>query len=68
MNTHDFVYQTFVIYLFIKSLIFFPLLWVGFLFWRSERKARRAVVDTETTRARESALLETLPTTEPVLQ
>lgn|GEM_PF-3040190 len=68
MNTHDFVYQTFVIYLFIKSLVFFPLLWVGFLFWRSERKVNRAVVDTETTRAREASLLESLPTTEPVLQ
>jgi len=65
MSTHDFVYQTFVIYIFIKSLVFFPLLWVGFLFWHSERKNNRAA---DTTSPREASLLEPLPTTEPALQ
>lgn len=68
MNTQDFVYQTFVIYVFIKSLVFFPLLWVGFLFWYSERKKSGANVTEQATSAREALLHEPLPTTEPVLQ
>jgi hypothetical protein len=38
MTTHDFVYQTFVIYLFIKSLVFAPLIWLAFMYWWSERQ------------------------------
>jgi hypothetical protein len=38
MTTHDFVYQTFVIYLFIKSLVFAPLLWLAFMYWWSGRQ------------------------------
>lgn len=38
MTTHDFVYQTFVLYIFLKSLIFFPLVWVACVLWWAERK------------------------------
>jgi hypothetical protein len=37
MTTHDFVYQTFVVYVFIKALVFAPLGWMTFMFWLSER-------------------------------
>jgi hypothetical protein len=42
MSTHDFVYQTFLIYIFIKSLVFFPLVWVACVYWWSERSSRTA--------------------------
>jgi hypothetical protein len=37
MSTNDFVYQTFLIYIFIKSLVFFPLVWVACVYRWSER-------------------------------
>jgi len=37
MSTYEFVYQTFLVYIFLKSLIFFPLLWVACVYWWSER-------------------------------
>lgn len=37
MTTHEFVYQTFVIYVFVKALILAPLAWMTFMFWWSER-------------------------------
>ena len=37
MTTHEFVYQTFIVYLFIKALVFAPLAWMAFMFWWSER-------------------------------
>jgi hypothetical protein len=38
MSTHQFVYETFVIYLFVKSLVFAPLLWLAFMYWWSKRQ------------------------------
>lgn len=42
MTTHDYVLKTFIVYLFIKALIFLPLVWAAFLFWWSERRERSA--------------------------
>ena len=38
MSTHQFVYETFVIYLFVKSLVFAPLLWFAFMYRWSKRQ------------------------------
>jgi hypothetical protein len=38
MNTHEFVYQTFVLYIFLKALILAPLGWVTFMYWWTERQ------------------------------
>jgi hypothetical protein len=46
MATHDFVYQTFVIYLFMKGLVFAPLLWLAFMYWWSKRQ--NVAVETNT--------------------
>jgi hypothetical protein len=40
MSTHEFVYQTFIIYIFIKSLIFAPLIWMGCVLWWGERRSK----------------------------
>jgi hypothetical protein len=37
MSAHDYIYQTFIIYLFIKAMIFLPLAWVAVLFWWSDQ-------------------------------
>lgn len=66
MTTHDFVYQTFVIYIFIKSLVFFPLVWIAFLYWWSERKSQAA--DTAPTSNLEASLPQPLLASEPLPQ
>lgn len=66
MTTHDFVYQTFVIYIFIKSLVFFPLLWIAFMFWWSERKSPAA--GASTTPNLEASLPQPLLASEPLAQ
>jgi hypothetical protein len=66
MATHDFVYQTFVIYIFLKSLVFFPLVWIACVFWWSERKSRAA--DTSTTSNLEASLPQQMLTSEPLAQ
>jgi len=38
MSTHEFVYQTFIIYIFVKALIFAPLAWITFMYWWVERR------------------------------
>jgi uncharacterized membrane protein YdbT with pleckstrin-like domain len=40
MTTHEFVYQTFVVYVFVKALILAPLGWMTFMFWLSERNGQ----------------------------
>jgi hypothetical protein len=47
MSTHDFVYQTFVIYLFVKAMIFLPLAWVAALAWWSEQNESSSILETE---------------------
>jgi hypothetical protein len=37
MSTHDFVYQTFILYIFVKALILAPLGWMAFMYWWSQR-------------------------------
>ena len=66
MATHEFVYQTFVIYIFIKSLVFLPLVWIAFLFWWSERKGTSMAGDSTT--SQESSIPEHLPATELLVQ
>jgi hypothetical protein len=44
MTTHEFVYQTFVIYIFVKALVLAPLLWLTVLHHLNERKSRKAQV------------------------
>jgi hypothetical protein len=39
MSTHEFVYQTFIIYIFVKALILAPLGWMTFMYWWSERRS-----------------------------
>ena len=41
MATHDFVYQTFVLYIFIKALVLAPLGWITFIYRCNERKSRQ---------------------------
>lgn len=62
MTTHDFVYQTFLIYIFIKSLVFFPLVWVAFLYWWAEKKNLQAPNQQHI--SRESEQHESLPVLE----
>ena len=38
MTTHQFVYQTFVLYICLKAAILLPLAWFTFLVRRAERK------------------------------
>lgn len=38
MSAHQFVYDIFVIYLFVKSLVFAPLLWFALMYRRSKRQ------------------------------
>jgi hypothetical protein len=37
MTTQDLVLKTFIVYIFVKMLIFAPLAWMAFLSWWSER-------------------------------
>jgi hypothetical protein len=39
MSTHDFVLQTFIIYLFVKALIFLPLAWIATVMWWADRSS-----------------------------
>jgi hypothetical protein len=66
MSTHEFVYQTFLIYLFIKSLVFFPLVWIACVFWWSERKENAP--DLKHTTADQPQLSPALTAIEPLLQ
>jgi hypothetical protein len=62
MTTHDFVYQTFLIYIFIKSLVFFPLVWVAFLYWWAEKKNVQGAQEQKLTK--EAEQYESLPALE----
>jgi hypothetical protein len=39
MSTHDFVYQTFIIYIFLKASVLLPLAWVAFVYSRASKRA-----------------------------
>lgn len=65
MATHDFVYQTFVLYIFIKALVLAPLAWITFMYRWNERKnsqassaSERYSPDYETSMARPAASVE----------
>lgn len=44
MTTQDLVLKTFIVYIFIKALIFLPLAWIAFLGWWSERSENLTAV------------------------
>jgi hypothetical protein len=66
MSTHEFVYQTFLIYLLIKSLVFFPLVWIACVYWWSERKQNAPV--SEHSKADQEQLAPGLTAIAPLLQ
>jgi hypothetical protein len=37
MTTQDYVLKTFIVYIFIKMLVFAPVAWMAFLSWYSDR-------------------------------
>jgi hypothetical protein len=37
MATQDYILKTFIVYIFVKALIFLPLAWMAFLVWWNER-------------------------------
>ena len=37
MATQDYILKTFIVYIFIKALVFMPLAWMAFLVWWNER-------------------------------
>jgi hypothetical protein len=40
MATQDYVLKTFIVYIFIKALIFMPLAWMAFVVWWNERSEK----------------------------
>lgn len=47
MTTQDLVLKTFIVYIFIKMLIFAPLAWMAFLSWWSERSENLSTASTD---------------------
>lgn len=47
MTLHDQLVRIFVVYLFVKALIFLPLTWVAICLWWNERKAAKELLITE---------------------
>lgn len=37
MTTQDYILKTFIVYIFVKALIFLPAAWMAFLVWWNER-------------------------------
>lgn len=37
MSTQEYVLKTFLIYIFVKALVFMPLAWIAFLAWWNDR-------------------------------
>ena len=47
MTTHDFVYQTFIVYIFLKASILLPVAWVAFVYSRSEKRLSLQDISTQ---------------------
>ena len=47
MTTQDLVLKTFIVYIFVKMLIFAPLAWMAFLSWWSERNETLSAPSTD---------------------
>ena len=42
MAMQDYILKTFIVYIFVKALVFFPLAWMAFLVWWNERSETQA--------------------------
>jgi hypothetical protein len=47
MATQDYILKTFIVYLFVKALVFFPLAWMAFLVWWNERSEPQSQTPSE---------------------